>query len=541
MLKTYMLPGEKLPGIYKDYLQNLPQAVRFLGEHYNESGVFAKKAQRVCAGYKTDRQRLFRMLWDYNRDLDCSEETEKQIEKLLDEQAVVVLCGQQTGLLSGPLYTIYKALGAVKLAARLEQELARPVVPVFWIAAEDHDFSEANNCYVLDKENKPQRIDLDLEHEGEPVGQMRLTAEAGQEVLEVLKARVPQTEFVPDILAWLEETRRESQTPADWFARIMAKLFAAEGLVLFNPLLEEARALAAPVFAQVVRRRQEVQAALSEREAALRAEGYPLQVEREDDASFLLLVEGRRTGLYKRGEYFSTRDGAVSYSEDDLLALIAERPEKLSPNVLLRPLVQDSIFPTVAFIPGPGETSYFAQVTAMYAVFGIEPPVLWPRPGVTVVEPRLARYLKKYDVPERELLRDLGDVLQRELKKKNDMDIDSVFEHLRSHLKLEYDHLKRELVKLNPQLEKLAEKNLQHVYSQVRYLEDKAEEEYKKKNEVMIRHFAALEQGLKPNGKLQERVFCVFTYLMKYGPGFWEQLVEEFPEQPGHHLFYPGK
>ena len=540
MLKPYLLPGEKLPGIYKDYLGNLPQAVRFLGEHYNQPGVFQRKAERVCAGYGNDRERLFRMLTDYNVNMGCSDVTLSQIDKLRDKNSVTVLCGQQAGLLSGPLYTIYKALGAVKLAEKLEGELGRPVVPVFWIASEDHDFSEANHCYVLDRENKPQRIQLELPHEGEPVGQIELTEDAGKNVLAALAALMPETEFVPKILAWLEEARQASDSPADWFARIMARLFAKEGLVLFNPLLPEARRMAAPVFEAVVRKRDEVQIALAAQEAALRAEGYPLQVEREDDASYLLVVDKRRTGLYKRGKCFTTRDGAISYSDRELLQVAVETPEKLSPNVLLRPLVQDTIFPTVAFIPGPGEASYYAQVTSMYPVFNVEPPVVWPRPGLTVVEPRLARYLKKYNVPQRELLRDLNDILARELKRKNDMDIDGVFDHLRSHLALEYEHLKRELAKLNPQLQKIAEKNLQHVYSQVRYLEDKAQEEYKKKNEVMIRHFAAMEHGLTPNGKLQERVFCIFPYLMKYGPGFWEKLVADFPREPGHYLFYLG-
>jgi bacillithiol biosynthesis cysteine-adding enzyme BshC len=543
MLKQYMLPGEKLSSVYRDHLAKLPQAGRFLGLHFSEAGVFDKTADRVAASFSGDRSRLVEMLLDYNREMGCSPQTEVQIEKLQDPRAVVVLCGQQAGLLGGPLYTMYKGICAVKLAGKLELELGRPVVPVFWIAAEDHDFSEANHTWVP-TENRPQRIQLELEHGGEPVGQLALSDEAGKSVLQALGAVAPESEFLPEIFASLEETRQASRTPADWFARMMARLYAQEGLVLFNPLNIEGRRMASAFFVEAIHKQDEMQTALANREAALRAEGYPLQVEREPESTMLMVVAGKRTALYFREGRYATRDGSLSYSKEELLELAEREPESLSPNVLLRPLVQDFLFPTVAFIPGPGELAYFTQVMALYPVFDMTPPVLWPRPGLTVIEPRLARYITRYEIPERELLRDLSETLSGVLRRVNDVDIDSVFDHLRQHLELEYDHLKRDLSKLNPQLAALADKNLQHVYGQIRYLEERAETEFKKKNEGTLRHFAAMEQMLQPFGKLQERFFGIFPFLLKYGPDFWRQLVNEFPVDPGHYLFYyqpPGK
>ncbi len=538
MARTSLLSEKNTPGIYQDFLLNLPQATRFLGPHYSESAVFVAKAEQVCAKFGGEREQLAQMLLAYNRKVGCGGAALAQIEKLRDRRAVAVLCGQQAGLLSGPLYTIYKALCAVKLAAKLEGELGRPVVPVFWIASEDHDFSEANHCYVQDKEGKPRRIQLELAHSGEPVGQLLLTEQAGREVLATLAAAVPGSEFVAEIMAWLEEARSQATTPVDWFARILAKLFAGEGLVLFEPLLAEARTLAAGVFSQAIRQREAAESALVSREAALRAEGYQLQVEREAGATLLMLLGKKRTALYRRDGHFVTRDGLFRQSEAELLERAAAMPESLSANVLLRPLFQDRIFPTVAYIPGPGEVAYLAQAAALYPVLGIEQPLLWPRPGVTLVERRLAQYLEKYRVAEEDVLQGLDEALAREIKKQSELDIDSIFAHLRGHLALEYEHLKRDLAKLNPQLGVLADKNLALVNNQVSYLEDKAREEDKKKSEVMMRHFLALELTLKPNGKLQERVFCLLPFLLKYGPAFWEQLVSEFPHQPGHHLLY---
>ena len=538
MLKPYLLPESDLGGVTRDYLEKLPQTAEFLGQHYSEAGVFAERAKLVAEKFAGKRAALVEMLVAYNRSLGCSEAAGMQIQKLLDPRAVAVLCGQQAGLFTGPLYTIYKGIGAVKLAARLEKELGRPVVPVFWIAAEDHDISEANHAWVQDRENRPQRMVLEMEHGGEPVGKTSLDEEAGQAVLAAFTEMMPDTEFAPEILAWIEEARQASATPVAWFGRVMTRLFADEGLVFFNPLLPEARQMASSVFARVVERREDVQLALVSRDTALKAAGYPLQVEREGDATLLMLMAEKRTSLYFRDGRYTTRDGAVTYTDDELLAVAHAAPDKLSPNVLLRPLVQDSIFPTVAFITGPGETAYFAQVTALYPVLGLTPPVIYPRTGVTVVEPRLTRHINKYQIPEHILLSDLGGYLEQMLRRENDVDLDRLFCHLRRHLTVEYDHLKEDLAKLNPQLGKLAETNLQHVYSEIRYLEDKARDEFKQKNDVTIRQFAALEQSLRPLGKLQERVYGCLPYLIKYGPTFWRQLVDHFPDQPGHYLFY---
>ncbi|MCR3921947.1 MAG: bacillithiol biosynthesis cysteine-adding enzyme BshC [Firmicutes bacterium] len=537
MLKPIEL--ETAPGIYQDYLHGLPQATQFLGRHYSETNAYEEKAARVCASYKGERKKLVELLLTYNHSLHCSMATEAQIQKLSDPRAVVVICGQQAGLLTGPLYTIYKALATVKLAAKLELELARPVVPVFWVASEDNDFSEANQCFVVDKEQRPAKLTLDLAHQGEPIGHLALTVEAGQSVLSAFAETVPESEFGPELMSWLDEARQSSATPAAWFVRIMTQLFAEAGLVIFDPLLEEARRLAAPLFAHAVQQRQEVQATLAAREEALHQAGYRLQVQREAESTLLMVMAERRTALLFREGQYTTRDGTLSFSESELAKIALTAPDSISPNVLLRPLVQDTLFPTVAVFLGPGETAYFAQALALYPLFSIEPPLLLPRPGVTVIEPRLARYIKRYQLPQAALVTNLADYLDQVIKDSSDVDVDALFNQLRQQLAEEYEQLKSNLVQLNPQLGKLTDKNLQHLYSQVQYLQEKAEAEIKKKNEVTIRHFSALQEALRPFGKPQERVYNVFMYLAKYGPNWWQQLQQEFPAEPGHYLYLP--
>ncbi len=537
MLKPLPLPGSSVPGIYEHYVANRPEAVQFYGEHYDAPRILTGRAEAVSTRFRGDRERLVRMLTEYNRRLGCQAPTEANIQKLRCEDGVAVLCGQQAGLLSGPLYTIHKAAAAIKLAARLEADLQRPVTPVFWIASEDHDFPEANHCHVLDRRGNLQRLQLELEHRGEPLGQLKLQDEPGQRVLEALSDLLPESEFAPSIVEQLEGARQASATPDEWFARVMTQLFSGQGLVFFDPLLPEAREMASGVLHRAVQLREDIEVTLAHREAALVKEGYHLQVDRAADSTLLMIMNGRRSALHYRDERYVTRDGSVQRTEPELLDMARLQPESLGPNALLRPLVQDTIFPTVAFMLGAGEISYLAQAAPLYPLFGVEPPVFWPRPWVTLLEPRLKRYIQRYNIPEEALLGGLDAVLDKEMKHADGLDIDHVFGQLRRELAAQYDDLKGTLAQLSPELENLTEKNLHHVYNQVSYLENRTRAEQKKQNQVMIRHFNALDQALHPTGKLQERILGIYSFLFRYGPEFWDQLMAEFPCEPGHYLF----
>jgi bacillithiol synthase len=478
------------------------------------------------------------MLLAYNRKMGCSSKTEEQIKKLADPRSVAVLTGQQAGLCTGPLYTVYKAISAVKLSQKLELQWGRPVVPIFWIASEDHDFSEANHFSLLDRENRLQRIRLEVEHKGEPVGMLTLDKGAAARVVEELAGHVQISEFSEAALDFLRDTAEASATPAQWFARIFSILFADRGLVLFDPLLPESRRMLIPFYLKAVERVAEAGETLREREQALLAAGYPLQVEREEEASLLMYISGKRSALYRRGSDFATRDGAAVFSKESLCRLIEEEPEKISPNVLLRPLAQDSLFPTIVYIPGAGEFSYFAQLLPLYRIFGLTPPVLQPRGGLTVIEPRLKRYLERYGLPEQDILGGLDGYLKKTLTAKAGVDLDAVFGRLRGKIEEEYRLLRQELSRLDGQLPGLTDKNMQRVWTEIEYLRQKAEQQAKKKNETVVRHFDNLEQALLPLGRLQERVLNIFPFMIKYGPDFGQKIYREFPAEPGHHLFY---
>ncbi len=538
MLETVALPDDLQPALYRDYLAARDGALSLFGCHFAHSEVWRERADRVASSFRGDRGRLVAMLLDYNRRLGCTALVEDRIAKLADREAVAVIAGQQAGLCTGPLYTVYKALTAVKLAGKLEAELARPVVPVFWIAGEDHDFAEANHFWLVDKENRLQKISLELPHQGEPVGMLSLAAKAVNTVLAKLDQWTMATEFKNNILAMLRETAAPSASPAEWFARIMAGLFGETGLVLFDPLLPESRLMLSPFFEMVVERNKETAAALLAREGDITAAGYHLQVEREEEASLLMFMGERRTALLRQDGCFGTRDGSTVLEREQILKAIREQPWLFSPNVLLRPPAQDFLFPTLAYIPGPGELSYFAQLLPLYGVFGLTPPLLWPRAGLTIVEPRLGRHLERYGIPGRDIFRGLEGHLERAVREKTAVDIDGLFTSLKGKIKEEYAFLAAELTRLDSGLAGLADKNLLRVLAETDYLEQRARQAARRKNDAVVSHFSALEQSLLPHGRLQERSLNLFPFLIKYGPDFWQKLLSEFPEAPGHYLFY---
>jgi bacillithiol biosynthesis cysteine-adding enzyme BshC len=543
MLIPYSLPDEAVSSLGRDYMHSRQAVMQFYRRHYSDNQVFSTTADEVTLSYRGDRALLVQTLLEYNRKLGCSAATVEQINRLADPGALAVLVGQQAGLCGGPLYTVYKAIAAVKLARRLERELSRPVVPVFWVASEDHDFQEVNHMWVLDRANQLQRIELELEHRGEPLGMLPLTDAGPAAVIDRFASLNPESEFSGDILGLLNQTRLLSATPAEWFARIFTTLFADEGLALFDPLLPSIRQMLVPFFREAISRREECRVVLRKRDDALRKAGYPLQVTREPEASLLMLNDGTRRALQWQGDRFATRDGLQSYSADELSELADRSPLLLSPNVLLRPLMQDRLFPTLAFIAGPGELAYFAQLLPLYTVFGMEPPVLVPRPGLTVVEPRFAGYIQRYEIPEEGLLFDLDRNLERVIRQRTGVDMEEVFGRLCRQVRDEYACVKQELSRISHPLGELCEKNLARVCNEITYLRDKAELEAREKNEIVARHFKNMELSFRPLGKLQERVLTYFPFEIKYGPHFWWSLLAEFPDSPGHYLFFyqPGK
>src|SRR5580658_6768895 len=309
------------------------------------------------------------------------------LELLARESTVAVVTGQQVGLFSGPAYTIYKALSAVKLARNLAAQ-GIPAVPVFWLATEDHDFAEVNHCWVFDAEHHP--IKLEKPHSpasSQPVGQFVVSAPPVAE----LRAALAGFPFGEEVSALVEETYQPGRTMGEAFSALLKRLLAQYGLLHVDPMAPALRELAAPAIRSALTAAPNLTAAVLERNRELEAAGYHAQVHVEDQTSFLFLLEnGRRYTLRRYGRDYLQNGRRFSTEE------LMDRAAQLSPNALLRPVIQDSMLPTVAYIGGPAELAYLAQSEVIYrAILGRMPAALH-RAGFTLLDQRSSKLMARY-------------------------------------------------------------------------------------------------------------------------------------------------
>jgi bacillithiol biosynthesis cysteine-adding enzyme BshC len=420
-LRVESLPFERVPQqskLFLDYLRDpvalkkfYPSAVRF---HHELSA----RAPEVLTAYKTDRDALCDALEDLNRGWGAGAETLANVARLRSPDCIAVVSGQQVGLFTGPLYTIYKALSAVKLAGCLSQR-GTPAVPVFWMATEDHDWEEvrAAELTACDGRLAVAELPADAHTEGAPVGSV-LIDDSIEETIKRLVAVLPTSEFSGDLERLVRDAYSPGRTYGEAFARMMTSLIGQHGLVLLDPLDARLKKLAAPLYAEAARRAPEIAAAVEARSRELVEAGYHAQVHASSDAFPLFLhADGaRRVALARSsdGRYRAkgARD-AEGYTADELAEWAMREPENFSPNVTLRAVVQDYLLPTVAYYGGAAEIAYFAQTAEVYRVLSRPATPILQRASLTLVERRTVRTLERYDLKLEDFFAGLDSIIAR--------------------------------------------------------------------------------------------------------------------------------
>src|SRR5205085_8029725 len=392
------LPFERIPHqtrLFLDYLRDpvalrrfYPNAVRFHHE-------LAARAPEVLAAHQTDRNALCAALRALNTDWGAGAETLDNIERLRATDCVAVVSGQQIGLFTGPLYTIYKALTAVKLAGCLAQRGTK-AVPVFWLATEDHDWAEVQTAEVIACDGRLAGVGLpaDLHTDGTPVGRVVLNEKINDTVQRLFDV-LPSSEFTDDLKALVRDAYAPGRTYAAACARLMTALVKAYGLILLDPLDARLKQLAAPRYAEATRRAPEIATAIEARSRELERAGYHAQVHATTDAFPLFLhIDGARHALTRTEDGRYRAKGApddAAYTTEELAAWAARAPEAFSPNVTLRAVVQDYLLPTIAYYGGAAEVAYFAQTAEAYRVLARPATPILHRASMTIVERRTAR------------------------------------------------------------------------------------------------------------------------------------------------------
>jgi bacillithiol biosynthesis cysteine-adding enzyme BshC len=439
------------------------------------------------------------------------------LEKLAAEGTVAVVTGQQVGLFSGPAYTIYKALTAVKLAQQLS-ERGIPAVPIFWLATEDHDFAEVNHCWVFDAEHRP--IKLEKAHSpstSQPVGQYVLTEPPVSE----LRAALEGLPFGGEVSAMVEEAYRPGRTMGEAFSLLLKRLLAKYGLLHIDPMSPAIRELAAPAIRSALAAAPDLNAAVRERNRELEAAGYHAQVHVEDQTSFFFLLEnGRRYTLRRYGRDY-LQNGRRFTTEE-----LMERGAELSPNALLRPVIQDSMLPTIAYIGGPAELAYLAQSEVIYrAILGRMPAALH-RAGFTLIDERSRKLMTRYELSLGDCVRGEDAVRERIAARLVPPAVSASLSQTKTSVEQSLDRLTRDLAGFDASLAAALGKSRQKMLYQLAKMERKIGRETMARDARAGRDAAYLSALVFPERHLQERLYSILPFLAKHGPGLIDDLYE---------------
>ncbi|MEK7214208.1 MAG: bacillithiol biosynthesis cysteine-adding enzyme BshC, partial [Chloroflexota bacterium] len=476
-----------------DFLYDFTRVARFYSLDPCGTDSFARAAEKITADTHL-RAAVADVLTEQNRAYGASPATQENIEWLRTGRALAVVTGQQPGLFTGPAYTIYKCLTAVRLAQHLTSERI-PAAPIFWLAGEDHDLAEVNHCTVLDAQHRLRQI----EHQPVVPPRMRVGEILLGESITPLKQELrslwmdsPEANELDALLAAYEP----GFTYAEAFARLLHRLFAGMGIIVINPLDPRLSRLAAPLLRRTLEQPEVWQSRLQERQRALQRSGYHSQVHVREYATLLFLnVDGARQAIRSRGQNFQIADrGALSLAE--LLKELDRYPERFTPNVLLRPVVQDMLLPTVAYIAGPAEVAYFAQASTLYEALLGRMPVIVPRASFTLVDATLERLLNRYRLQPRDLVQAPGRVFMR-------MAEGCLPRGLERRLKTTEKKLERMLAgvassirRLDPTLAGAVETSRRKMFYQFHKLRGKAARASAARHDLLERHLAMLTDSL---------------------------------------------
>lgn len=522
-MRVETLPFTQIPHqtrLFLDYLRDpltlrqfYPSAVRYHHE-------LAQRVPEVLGAYRVDRNRVCDALEAMNRRWGAGQATLDNIQLLRESDCIAVVSGQQAGLFTGPLYTIYKALAAVKLAGCLQQR-ATKAVPVFWIAAEDHDFAEVAKAEFIGRDCQLKNVAVSsaLHREGQPVGQV-VTDDSIDAVVDQLFELLPNSEFADDMKALVKDAWRPGRGYVESFAMMMTSLLGRYGLIFLDPLDPELKQLAAPLYSEAAQRAPEIAAALEKRSADLEQAGYHAQVLATANSFPLFLhdEQGARHAVARveNGKY-KTKDSDREYTAEELANIARETPEKFSPNVTLRAVVQDYLLPTIAYYGGAAEIAYFAQTAEVYRVLGRPATPILPRSSLTMIERHTGRVLDRYDLTLKDFFEGLEPVIKRVVEEHLGADTAKLFAKTEGNVNHELDRLRQELESIDPTLADALETGRKKINYQLDGLRQRFVRAQMSRDEAAHRQLQRACDQLYPNKDLQERHINITSLLARHG------------------------
>jgi bacillithiol biosynthesis cysteine-adding enzyme BshC len=522
------------PKLYADYWDAKDGIRAMIPRYFREPNAFAEQAKLIDAR-TYDRRSLCGVLREQNERFGSGPQTLANIARLEDPKAVVAIGGQQAGLFGGPLYTAFKALTILALARKAESTLGRPVVPVFWIASEDSDLAEVDHTYVTDREGKLRTLHMPGAGQAKiPVSRIQLGEPIGP-LLDELQTYLPEGDGTREVMAELRAAYTTGRTYPQAFGAWMAHLFGPLGLALVDPSEPRLKRMAQPLFDTEITDKSPVSTAVIEQTALLKKAGYDPQIDVRDGFLTLFHQDPARDAITMTPRGFELKASGRKFTPKELSGLLADSPDSFTPNAVMRPLFQDTIFPSLAVVLGPSEIAYWCQLTLAYQRLNIPMPLLVPRSSVTLVEKKIDRLREKLGVDFVQVLQRGEHIIDDILRRKVPESLTRRMADSRKHVSEAWDGIVSEIDALDPTLHRTVEIAKARTTHQLDFIDRKIAQAARKKDGILRGQVERLTASLAPRGGLQERSLCIVPFLASYGSRIISQAAEGIdPFAPEH-------
>ncbi len=496
----------------------------------------------VLGAYTVDRKVLCDILARQNERFGAGKRTVEHIDLLGRDNTVAILTGQQAGLFTGPLYTIYKALSAIKMAACFRNRGIN-AVPVFWAATEDHDFEEVAAAFLSGNngERVGFRLDSDKEFEGHPVGTIPIPESFAHEFRDKIDD-ILDSEFKDEIIAGLSEIWQPGQTLGNAFCSHLQRIFKDHGLIVVDPLDSRLKELASPIYKKATEKAGEIVPALIGRSRELAAEGFHSQVLVTEDyfPLFFHTDDGvRRSVRLRTGNVYRVNDTVLEFTREQLAGLTETEPDRFSPGVMLRSVVQDYLFPTACYLGGGAEIAYFAQSSEVYRILDRPVTPILHRQSFTVVEPKQERILDKFELEFPDLFSGFDSLIPGIVERFVNPKTSRLFADAEEKINVELNRLEEELSQLDPTLGQNLATRRRKINYHIGALRTKFQRMQIERDATVNRQLRSLFDSLLPDGQLQERKINIANFLARYGPYFTKWVYDSIDlDDRGHRLLY---
>jgi bacillithiol biosynthesis cysteine-adding enzyme BshC len=530
--------------IFVDYINDFNSVSQYYKYDYKNDDNILNIIKHISENYSNEfhysRQNIANILKEQNELFNSDDKAFENIELLKNENTFAVVTGQQVGLLSGNYYTILKSTNAIQYSEYLNCAFPEyKFIPVFWLECEDHDFPEINHLHIFDKENKLQRLeyfpdDAPQEKYLTPADKIRFKDNI-EEFKDRLFGMLSHTEFSDEVKNIVDRSYKSGLSFSVTFARLMNFILKGKGMVFLNPSDKEIKKALKPIFERELNSFPRTCETVIETSAQIE-QNYQVQIKPQPINLFYILNDNRYLLENKSENIFSLKNSRQTFSREEISGLLESNPENFSANVVLRPVCQDYLLPTVAYIAGPAEVAYFAQLKKVYENFNVEMPFIFPRASVTLLENRINNFLVKNEISFEEIF-DSETLREKIINKMSEVNVEEIISEYVKDLNTAMWTFGGEVRKIDKNLETLVKNKSDKYIESLESIKKKLLDAQEKLYSGSMTKLKSVLENLNPEGTLQERKINYIYYLNKYGMNLTDFLIEEIElKAEGHQV-----